>query len=66
MTGGPQQGREVIFETIRLGPYMKVTAVDSETMLEVSVQGPSNARPQDLQKLAMNKLKLALERQKKS
>jgi hypothetical protein len=64
---GPQQptGNEVIFETVRLGPYMKVTAIDPVSMVEVSVQGPANARDADLKKLAFNKLKLAVEKRKK-
>jgi hypothetical protein len=66
MAGGPQGGgHEVIFETTRLGPYMKVTAFDPVSLVEVSVQGPANARDIDLKKLAYNKLRLAIEKKKK-
>jgi hypothetical protein len=57
--------REVFFETTRIGPYKKVTAIDSVTGIEVSVQGPVKVSDKDLQQLAINKLKLAVERQNK-
>jgi len=61
----PPTGQEVFFEMQRIGPYMKVSALDPVTLVEVSVQGPANAREADLKKLAVNKLKLAIERQRK-
>lgn len=56
---------EVLFEITRLGPYMKVVAIDPVTGIEVAVQGPKTAMQQDLKMLAVRKLKLAIERQKK-
>lgn len=61
-----QTGNEVIFEITRIGPYMKVVAFDPATLVEVSVQGPASARDTDLKQLAVNKLKLAIERNEKN
>lgn len=54
--------KEIFFETTRIGPYMKVTALDPVSLVEVSIQGPANAMEKDLKKLAVNKLKRAIER----
>ncbi len=59
----PPGTREIYFEMQRIGPYMKVSALDPLTLVEVSVQGPASAREADLKRLAANKLKRAIERQ---
>lgn len=59
------QHQEVLFEITRIGPYMKVVAIDPVSGIEVSVQGPKTAMQRDLQDLAIRKLKRAIERQKK-
>jgi len=56
---------QVLFEITVLGPYKKVTAIDPVTAIEVSVQGPKTALQKDLQDLAVRKLKLAIERERK-
>ena len=63
MTQGPDKsGRRsaadanVLFEFRQIGNSVKVTAVDAETGLEVSIIGPANALPTDLQRLATSKL----------
>lgn len=57
---------EVLFEFKRLGAYVKVTALHPATLTEVSITGDAKATQQYLQQLALNKLKLVLEKTKKS
>ena len=59
-----EQGpREIYFEHITIGNAVKVTAIDSATALEVSIVGPSSASQADLERLALQKLKLRLARE---
>ena len=37
------QGREVIIEFFPIGQYVKVSAMDVESLVEASIQGPANA-----------------------
>ena len=53
-------GREVILEFQRLGNAVKVTATDSETLVEVSIQGPSQASEAELRRAAIDKLNYVL------
>lgn len=50
-------GREVIFEFNSIGASVKVTAVDVETGVEVSVIGPAHAPQRELERIAVQKLK---------
>lgn len=52
--------REVIFEHTKVGTIMKVTAIDAVTGTEVVIQGPANALPQELQRVALTKLNYVL------
>lgn len=54
--------REVIFEFYRLGNSVKVSAVDTETMVEVSVVGPATASQETLRINALRKLEFVLAR----
>ncbi len=59
------QGREqrvVYFEHIVLGAAVKVTAIDSQTAVEVSIVGPAGAAKHDLERLALRKLEARLKR----
>lgn len=58
----PGQKREIIFEFIRFGASVKVTAVDVATGTEVSTIGPANAMEHDLKRLAAAKLERVLQR----
>lgn len=49
-------GREVLFEFIRVGNAVKVSAVDVETMIEVIIQGPATASEDMLKRQALRKL----------
>lgn len=52
----PLSGREVIFEFITLGDYVRVAAVDVSTGEEVYVSGPANTPQRDLERIAVRKL----------
>ena len=52
--------REVIFEFRRIGDYVKVSAVDSLTNIEVSITGPARAERATLQAAALRKLRYVL------
>lgn len=53
-------GREVLVEFQQIGNAVKVTAVDTETMVEVSIMGPSSAGQELLKRNAINKLNYVL------
>lgn len=61
----PKAGREVLIEFHRIGNSVKVTAVDPDTMLEVSIVGAANASDELLKRTAMRKLEYVLEKQNK-
>ncbi|HWE73611.1 MAG TPA: hypothetical protein VG328_10665 [Stellaceae bacterium] len=54
--------REVIFEFLRVGAAMKVTAVDAATGTEVSMIGDPNAGQEMLRRLAKQKLDYVMNR----
>jgi hypothetical protein len=54
--------REIIFEITRMGDYVKVSAVDPVTMVEVSVVGPSRGSLEAVKAVAVRKLRRAIER----
>ncbi len=54
--------REVIYEFFRLGNAVKVSAVDTETMTEVSIVGPATASEASLRHAALRKLEFVLAR----
>ena len=56
--GADGQG-EVYFEFTRVGASVKVAAIDGATGIEVAVVGPA-AAPNDLERLALAKLKARL------
>ena len=54
--------REVLLEFQQVGAAVKVTAVDPETQVEVSIQGPASAGEAALRRTAIAKLRYALAR----
>lgn len=54
--------REVIFEFSPIGGSVKVTAVDVATGTEVSVVGPATASQNELERIALQKLRYRLGR----
>jgi len=51
---------EVIFEFLQHGNAVKVTAIDPDSLVEVSIVGPANAGRAALKTAALNKLKYVL------
>lgn len=58
MTG---QGGEVYFEFTQVGQMMRVAAIHADTGIEVVVIAPVSATKQQMQTLALNKLRRRLE-----
>lgn len=56
--------REVIFEFVRIGSAVKVTAVDAASGVEVSIVGDPGAGEPALKRLAQQKLTYVLERRR--
>ena len=52
----------VIFEIIRMGDYVKVSAIDPVSTVEVSVVGPSRGPIEPIKQIALQKLKRAIAR----
>lgn len=55
--------REIYFEHIMIGNAVKVSAIDSSSGLEVSISGPRNTSPKDLERIALQKLMRAMSRE---
>jgi len=58
--------REVIFEFYRVGAYVKVSAVDPVTCIEVQIMGPANVGREPLERIALRKLRRAIENQRRA
>ncbi|HSV28999.1 MAG TPA: hypothetical protein VLL76_05555 [Candidatus Omnitrophota bacterium] len=58
-------GRQVYFEFMRQGAYMKVVAIDSVTATEVTIVGPAGASQEQLKLTALRKLEYVLSKQGK-
>lgn len=50
-------GGDVLFEFQRVGSYMRVTAIDAKTGVEVTVAGPATGSQELLKRTAINKLR---------
>ncbi len=57
-------GREVILEFQRVGNYVKVSAMDVETLTEASIVGAASASQAELERLALKKLDYVLKKQR--
>lgn len=55
--------REVILEYHSLGSLVKVCAMDVQSLVEVSIQGPSSASQEILKRNAMKRLEYVLKKQ---
>ena len=54
---------EVLFEFVRQGNYVIVTAIEPETRLEASVVVPASLSREQMQLQALKKLKYVMEKQ---
>lgn len=55
-------GREVILEFHQIGQIVKVTAMDTKTLTEVSIQGPISAGESLLKSNALKRLEYVLKK----
>lgn len=53
-------GREIIIEFYPVGQFVKVTAMDTRTLTEISIQGPANAGETMLKRNAIKRLEYVL------
>jgi hypothetical protein len=60
---GAGSARDVIFEFVTQGAYIRVAAVDVASGTEAVIVGPAKAARSDLEALALRKLKHLLEQQ---
>lgn len=54
------QGREVIFEFSNFGHITKISAMDVQSLTEVSIQGPATASEDMLKRNALKRLEYVL------
>lgn len=57
------KGREIFMEWSPQGEFMRVTAIDAASGVEIVTFGPKKSARHDLERLALNKLYRALVRQ---
>ncbi len=57
---------EILFEYVRNGAYVKVTAIEPETRTEASVVVPANLPQEQMQIQALNKLRYILKKLEES
>ena len=60
LMANPPTGREVLIEFQQIGNAVKVTAVDTHSMVEVSIMGPASAGDAVLKRNDINKLNYVL------
>ncbi|PZP54709.1 MAG: hypothetical protein DI586_09075 [Micavibrio aeruginosavorus] len=56
------KGREVFLEFIPMGSIVKVTAMDTQSMTEISIQGPKSAPEEALKHNALLRLEYVLKK----
>ena len=59
-----ESGKEILLELYRFGNLVKLTAVDPETLIEVSIVGDPAAGEQALKQAAINKLEYVLRKRR--
>ncbi len=60
-----KDGRYIV-EFVQVGDYVKVSAVDPTSMVEVSIVGPPSAGEAALQRTAVRKLEYVLEKRQQA
>lgn len=60
--GGPIQDAAILVEMKTHGPFVKVTAMDQITLTEVSIVGDASKGEDELRRLAAQKLRYVLNR----
>jgi hypothetical protein len=54
--------REIIIEFFPIGQYVKVSALDTKTLTEISIQGPASAGKEMLKRNAIARLEYVLKK----
>lgn len=62
MTDNLLRNREIIFEFFPVGNVVRVSAMDTKTLTEVSIQGPSNAPEAMLKTNALKRLEYVMKK----
>ena len=62
MDNAALQGREIIFEFHPVGNIVKVTAMDTQSLTEVIIQGPRSASQDILKRNALKRLTYVLKK----
>ena len=62
MSKGILKGREVIIEFFPVGALVKVSAMDTQTLTEISIQGPKSAGEEVLKQNAIKRLEYVLKK----
>lgn len=58
--------RQIIIEFHPIGAYVKVSAIDSQSLVEVSIVGAADASKEALERTALRKLEYVLRRRAKA
>jgi hypothetical protein len=56
------EGREIIIEYYPVGQYVRVSAIDAETLVEIAIQGPRSAGEDTLKRNALKRLEYVLKK----
>lgn len=62
MVTTPLEGREIIFQYYQVGNYVRVTAMDVQTLTEVTITCPRGLREDVMQTNAMRRLEYVLKK----
>ncbi len=62
MTEDPLKGREIIIEFYPVGAYVRVSAMDAQTLTEASIQGPASAGEEVLKRNAVKRLEYVMKK----
>ena len=55
-------GREIIIEFFPIGGFVKVSAMDTKSLTEISIQGPANAPEDTLKRNALKRLEYVMKK----
>lgn len=58
----PLANREVIIEFFPVGQFVKVSAMDTKTLIEISIQGPAGTPESTLKRNALKRLEYVLKK----
>ena len=56
------RGREIIIEFHPVGNVVKVSAMDTQSLIEISIQGPANGQESILKRNALKRLEYVLKK----